>query len=51
MPQSKRKKIGVIMPAITETLDTLYLDGICRQLHPAGYDVIVFTCCSRRLLP
>lgn len=34
------------MPAITETLDTLYLDGICRQLHPAGYDVIVFTCCS-----
>ncbi len=46
MEHRTRRRIGVIMPAITETLDTLYLDGICRQLQPDGYDVIVFTCSS-----
>ncbi len=42
----QRKKIGVIMPAITETLDASYLDGIYRQVRIRGYDTVVFTCSS-----
>ena len=41
-----RRKIGVVMPAITETLDALYLEGIYRQISACGYDTIVFTCSS-----
>ncbi|MBR0484254.1 MAG: substrate-binding domain-containing protein [Oscillospiraceae bacterium] len=39
-----RRKIGVIMPAITETLDATYLEGIYRQVSTCGYDTLVFTC-------
>ncbi|MBQ4465731.1 MAG: substrate-binding domain-containing protein [Oscillospiraceae bacterium] len=46
MRNTHRKKIGVIMPAIVETLDPLYLEGIYRQVSVFGYDVIVFTCSS-----
>ncbi len=46
MENESRKRIGVIMPAIIETLDALYLDGICHQVCTQGYDVIVFTCSS-----
>ena len=41
-----RKQIGVIMPAITETLDANYLEGIYREASACRYDVIVFTCSS-----
>ena len=40
----RRRRIGAIMPAITETLDATYLDGIYRRMGEEGYDVIVFTC-------
>ncbi len=42
----QRRRIGVIMPAITESLDAAYLEGIYRQVTACGYDVIVFTCSS-----
>lgn len=46
MELQRRRRIGVIMPAITETLDATYLEGIHRQACAGGYDVIVFTCSS-----
>ena len=44
MGEARRKKIGVIMPAITESLDASFLEGIYKQMSACGYDVIVFTC-------
>ena len=35
----QRRRIGVIMPAITESLDAAYLEGIYRQVTACGYDV------------
>ncbi|MBR3629112.1 MAG: substrate-binding domain-containing protein, partial [Oscillospiraceae bacterium] len=44
LPLKRRRRIGVIMPAITEALDASFLEGIYRQVSICGYDVIVFTC-------
>ena len=46
MELTRRRKIGVIMPAITESLDASYLAGIYQQVSACGYDTVVFTCSS-----
>lgn len=39
-------KVGVIVPAVTIELDSVFLDGIYRLFSGYGYDVAVFTCAS-----
>ncbi len=46
MELTRRRKIGVIMPAITESLDASYLEDIYQQVSACGYDTVVFTCSS-----